>query len=117
MSITTKTTKSKKSAVKEDKSLYAGLMRLHILHEAEQQDVCGVWVMDHLREHGYDISPGTLYPMLHGLEKKGYLKSTKERVGKTMRRIYAITPQGISVLGDAKNKVWELFGDLFQPHK
>ena len=108
---------NKKYAVIEDKSLYAGLMRLHILHEAEQQEVCGVWVMDHLREHGYEISPGTLYPMLHGLEKKGYLKSTKERVGKTMRRIYAITPQGISVLGDAKDKVWELFGDLFQPHK
>jgi DNA-binding PadR family transcriptional regulator len=107
----------KKSTLTEDKSLYAGLMRLHILHEAEQQEVCGVWVMDHLREHGYDISPGTLYPMLHGLEKKGYLKSTKERVGKTMRRIYAITPQGVSVLGDAKNKVWELFGDLFQSHK
>ncbi|MCP4980695.1 MAG: helix-turn-helix transcriptional regulator [Gammaproteobacteria bacterium] len=107
--------KSKKPSFEEDKSLYSGLMRLHILHEAEQQDVCGVWVMDHLRKHGYDISPGTLYPMLHGLEKKGYLKSTKERVGKTMRRIYAITPCGVSVLGGAKTKVWELFGDLFHP--
>jgi len=106
-----------KNPIMEDKSLYAGLMRLHILHEAEQQEICGVWVMDHLRQHGYDISPGTLYPMLHGLEKKGYLNSTKERVGKTMRRIYAITPEGIAVLGDAKNKVSELFGDLFHPHE
>ena len=104
----------KEIAVTEDKGLYAGLMRLHILHEAEQQVVCGAWVTDQLRQHGYEISPGTLYPMLHGLEKKGYLSSTKERVGKTMRRLYAITPRGSSVLGDGKNKVRELFGDLFE---
>ena len=105
---------SNKTPLKEDKSLYAGLMRLHILHEAEQQVVCGAWVTDQLRQHGYEISPGTLYPMLHGLEKKGYLSSTKERVGKTMRRLYAITPRGSSVLGDGKSKVRELFGDLFE---
>ena len=89
-------------------------MRLHVLHEAKQQVVCGVWVMKQLRERGYEISPGTLYPMLHGLEKKGYLHSTKERVGKTMRRLYAITPEGIAVLGEAKGKVQYLFGDLFE---
>ena len=53
------------------------------------------------------------YPMLHGLERKGYLRSTKERVGKTMRRLYAITPKGRTVLGEAKGKVQHLFGDLF----
>ena len=71
----------------DDKGLYAGLMRLHILHHAAEQVVCGVWVMEELRRHGYEISPGTLYPMLHGLERKGYLQSNKERVGKTMRRL------------------------------
>ena len=98
----------------DDKGLYTGLMRLHILHEARQQVVCGVWVMEQLRQRGYEISPGTLYPMLHGLEKKGYLHSAKERVGKTMRRIYSITPEGITVLGEAKGKVRDLFGELFE---
>ena len=92
----------------------AGLMRLHILHEAQQQVVCGVWVMEQLRQRGYEISPGTLYPMLHGLERKGYLSSRKERVGKTMRRLYAITPDGGAVLGEAKGKVRDLFGELFE---
>ncbi len=104
----------KRSQTKDDKGLYAGLMRLHILHEAEQQVVCGVWVMEQLRQRGYEISPGTLYPMLHGLEKKGYLSSSKERVGKTMRRLYAITPEGSAVLGEAKGKVQDLFGELFE---
>ena len=46
----------KEIAVTEDKGLYAGLMRLHILHEAEQQVVCGAWVTDQLRQHGYEIN-------------------------------------------------------------
>ncbi len=95
-----------------DKGLYAGLMRLHILHHAAEQVVCGVWVMAELRRHGYEISPGTLYPMLHGLEQKGYLQSTKERVGKTMRRLYSITSEGESALSEAKEKVRELYGEM-----
>ena len=95
-----------------DKGLYAGLMRLHILHHAAEQVVCGVWVMEELRRHGYEISPGTLYPMLHGLERKGYLQSSKERVGKTMRRLYSITSEGKSALIEAKEKVRDLYGEL-----
>jgi DNA-binding PadR family transcriptional regulator len=95
-----------------DKGLYAGLMRLHILHHAAEQVVCGVWVMEELRQHGYEISPGTLYPMLHGLERKGYLQSTKERAGKTMRRLYSITSEGESALSEAKVKVRELYGEI-----
>ena len=101
----------------DDKGLYAGLMRLHILHHAAEQEVCGVWVKEELRRHGYEISPGTLYPMLHGLEKKGYLQSTKERVGKTMRRIYSITSTGETALGEAKEKVRELYGEVIAPPK
>ncbi|MFP6731274.1 MAG: helix-turn-helix transcriptional regulator [Alphaproteobacteria bacterium] len=99
----------------DDKGLYAGLMRLHILHHAAEQEVCGVWVMQELRRHGYEISPGTLYPMLHGLERKGYLHSTKERVGKTMRRLYSITSEGKTALGEAKEKVRDLYGELILP--
>ncbi|MFP6741489.1 MAG: helix-turn-helix transcriptional regulator [Alphaproteobacteria bacterium] len=98
----------------DDKGLYAGLMRLHVLHHAAEQVVCGVWVMEELHRHGYEISSGTLYPMLHGLESKGYLTSTKERVGKTMRRLYSITPEGKTALDEAKAKVNELFGELFE---
>ena len=99
----------------DDRGLYAGLMRLHILHHAAEQEVCGVWVMQELRRHGYEISPGTLYPMLHGLERKGYLHSTKERVGKTMRRLYSITSEGKTALGEAKEKVRDLYGELILP--
>lgn len=98
----------------DDKDLYAGLIRLHILHHAAEEPVYGGWVIEELRRHGYTISPGTLYPMLHGLERKGYLRSGKQREGKRLRRLYAITPEGRSALRGAREKVKELFGELFE---
>lgn len=59
---------------------------------------------------------GTLYPMLHGLEKKGYLTSRHERTGRRERRVYEITEQGRIALADAKTKVRELFGELIGSH-
>ncbi|HGT4724942.1 TPA: PadR family transcriptional regulator [Escherichia coli] len=58
-----------------DKDLYGGLIRLHILHHAAEEPVFGLGIIEELRRHGYEMSAGTVYPMLHGLEKKGYLTS------------------------------------------
>jgi len=99
-----------------DKDLYVGLIRLHVLHHASEQPVYGGWIIEELRRHGYRLSPGTLYPMLHGLERKGYLKSRQEGTGKRARRFYRITPKGRDALTDVKEKVKELFGELFEEH-
>ncbi len=96
-----------------DKDLYSGLIRLHVLHHAAERPIYGSWMIEELREHGYEISPGTLYPMLHGLARKGHLKVRQEGPGKRARRLYTSTRQGRAVLADAKGKVRELFGELF----
>ncbi|EIV4625252.1 PadR family transcriptional regulator, partial [Escherichia coli] len=93
-----------------DKDLYGGLIRLHILHHAAEEPVFGLGIIEELRRHGYEMSAGTVYPMLHGLEKKGYLTSRHERTGRRERRVYDITEQGRTALADAKTKVKELFG-------
>jgi len=98
----------------DDKDLYAGLIRLHVLHHADRAPIFGLWIIEELREHGYRLSPGTVYPMLHGMEKKGYLTSTEEREGRRIRRLYHITPAGRTALQEAKEKVQELFGELFE---
>ena len=73
--------------------------------------------------YGYDLSratglkSGTLYPILHGLERKGYLTSAEERVGARLRRVYQATPEGAVALATARQRVWELFGELFEPHR
>jgi len=97
-----------------DKDLYGGLIRLHILHHANHGPVFGLGIAEELRHHGYTISAGTLYPMLHGLEKKGYLASRQERNGRSVRRLYEITRKGRIQLTDARKKVRELFGELIE---
>ncbi len=53
-----------------DKDLYGGLIRLHILHHAAEEPVFGLGIIEELRRHGYEMSAGTVYPMLHGPKKR-----------------------------------------------
>ena len=98
----------------DDKDLYSGLIRLHILHHAAREPVFGLWMVEELGRHGYKLSTGTLYPILHGLERRGYLRSRVERQGKTSRRIYTATPAGKRALKAALGKVRELFRELIE---
>jgi DNA-binding PadR family transcriptional regulator len=95
--------------------LYSGLIRLHILHHAAEAPIFGLGIMEELARHGYHISPGTLYPVLHALEQQGYLKAADARGTRGARRIYRATPRGRRALADARAKVWELFSELFEP--
>jgi DNA-binding PadR family transcriptional regulator len=97
-----------------DRDLYSGMIRLHILHHAEDEAIFGAGMTDELARHGYKISPGTLYPILHSLEKRGYLKSKEQRSGKSARRLYEITASGRRALKTAKLRVRELFGELIE---
>ncbi len=98
----------------DDKDLYSGLIRLHILHHAVEEPIFGLAIMEELARHGYRLSAGTLYPLLHGLERKGYLKSSEELAGGRRRRVYRATRKGKNALAGAKEKVRELFGELFE---
>ena len=98
-----------------DQDLYSGLIRLHVLHHACQEPVFGLGMIKELRRHGYRIGPGTLYPLLHRLEQKRYLRSHKQVIGVKLRRCYSVTPAGRRALTDAKAKVSELFEELFEP--
>ncbi|MGC4055487.1 MAG: PadR family transcriptional regulator [Paludibaculum sp.] len=97
-----------------DRDLYSGLIRLHVLHHASEEPIFGLGMMEELARHGYRISPGSLYPILHGLEKKGYLRSKEVRNGKSLRKVYSATPAGKRALEGAKQKVRELFRELIE---
>jgi PadR family transcriptional regulator PadR len=103
-----------KVGIAVDRDLYSGLIRLHVLHHAVEEPVFGLGMIEELARHGYRISPGSLYPLLHGLEKKGYLRSTERRNGKSLRRIYRATPLGRRALAAAKDKVLELLSELME---
>jgi DNA-binding PadR family transcriptional regulator len=107
-------TKADDDALGADRDLYSGLIRLHVLHHAAEEPIFGLGMIEELARHGYRISPGSLYPLLHGLEKKGYLRAKDERNGKSLRKVYRATPLGRKALAAAKNKVRELFRELME---
>lgn len=98
----------------EGREFYSSLIRLHILHHAVQEPIFGLGIIEELARHGYKLSAGTLYPMLHDMERKGYLHSVEERSGRQLRKFYRATPLGKAMLEEAKGKVHELFGELFE---
>ncbi|MBK6742895.1 MAG: helix-turn-helix transcriptional regulator [Hydrogenophilales bacterium] len=97
-----------------DRKLLGGLVHLHILHHACHEPIFGVGIMEELARHGYKLSPGTLYPILHGLEKTGYLISSEQMVEGRIRRTYVATEAGMSALVFAKTRVRELYQELFE---
>jgi DNA-binding PadR family transcriptional regulator len=98
----------------DGREFYSSLIRLHILHHAAQEPIFGLGIIEELGRHGYKLSAGTLYPMLHDMERKGYLSSVEEKTGRQIRRFYQATELGKLRLDDAKQKVKELFGELFE---
>jgi len=103
-----------KSETAADRDLYSGLIRLHVLHHAVEGPIFGLGMIEELARHGYRISPGSLYPLLQSLKKKGYLQSTEERNGKSLRRVYTATRLGRKALAASKSKVRELFHELVE---
>ena len=56
------------------REILLGFWKVHILHHAAEGPVVGQWILNELRSHGYEVSPGTLYPMLRRMEERGWLR-------------------------------------------
>ena len=89
----------------EHRDLLSGLVQMHVLHHAAQEEIYGSWMIDELATHGYRLSPGTLYPMLHRMVDNGYLTARSERDGRTVRKFYSATAKGREGLALAQERV------------
>ena len=59
--------------------------------------------------HTFDLKSGTLYPILHSLEKNDYVESYEERAGNDrIRKYYHITDKGRTVLNE-KHEEWNIY--------
>jgi DNA-binding PadR family transcriptional regulator len=96
------------------RNFFLGFIKIHILHHAAKEPVYGLWFIEELKKHGYDISPGTLYPILHSLEEDNLLESHQETVGGKVRKYYKITLEGRSALNEAKEKIKELVSEVME---
>ncbi len=93
--------------------LFRGLIRLHVLYHAARETIFGQAIIDELGRQGYRLSPGTIYPILHGLERDGLLRSREVRNEGRVRRTYVATAAGRSALRETKLKLRELFREIF----
>lgn len=89
-----------------------GAVRLHILHHADEDEVHGAWLTKELAGHGYEISPGTLYPTLHRLEAEGLLMSRQVVVDGRARRVYRATAAGRAALAEDRRALRELAREI-----
>lgn len=96
--------------------LLQGFMRLHVLYHADKEPTCGADLMEELRHHGYDVGPGTLYPMLRDMLEAGYLTRSPETVNGKQRKNYRATARGKKLLAAARDKVRELVSEIIDDH-
>jgi len=94
------------------RDLLLGFVKIHVLYHASQKPVYGVGIQAELDRHGYKLSPGTLYPLLHNLEAGELLDRDERVVDGKVRKYYKITPQGRLVLREARKKAVELVDEV-----
>jgi PadR family transcriptional regulator, regulatory protein PadR len=88
--------------------------KVHILHHASEEAIHGQWVLTELRRHGYDISPGTLYPLLHRMVRHGWLRRRKTPAhgGPRARIDYRLTAIGREALAQVRAQLEELYREV-----
>ena len=95
----------------EHHDLLAGFIRLHVLHHAAEHEIYGLWMIEELARHGYRLSPGTLYPILARMARRGWLRAAEPTRSKAAR-VYRLTPRGHEILTQLLASLDELYGEV-----
>jgi len=94
------------------RSFLQGMVELFVLQRAEKEPVYGVSLHKALHDLGYAISPGSLYPLLHSLEKKRLLRCHIHEVGGRIRKYYELTKEGRSCLAAVRQDLAGLVEEI-----
>jgi len=94
------------------RKLFLGFIQVHILYHASKGPVYGVFMIEELKRHGYKVSAGTIYPILHSMVNEGLLSVEKKVVNGKLRKYSTITSKGEKVLQEAQEKAEELIREL-----
>ncbi|HJU04474.1 MAG TPA: PadR family transcriptional regulator [Nitrospiraceae bacterium] len=96
------------------RQFFLGFIRIHILYHAAAESICGVDLSEELGRHGYRLSPGTLYPILHSLNAAGYLRCRSDFHAGRRRKQYRITAAGRIALDRARKQISELVEEVME---
>src|SRR4030042_5944511 len=88
------------------REILLGFWKAHILYHASKEPLVGQWMLRELLRHGYEVSPGTLYPLLARMEERGWLECrTDPRGGLRSRKEYSLTRKGQGVLSLVRKQI------------
>lgn len=96
------------------RKMFLAFMRIHILHHAKKEEFFGLWMIEELKTHGYEVSSGTIYPILHSMESDGILSSREKTIEGKVRKYYSLTKKGEKVLEEVKKKTQELSQEIME---
>lgn len=94
-----------------DKSMISGSTSMLVLRLLEEGDLYGYQMIERLRERSnyvFELKAGTLYPLLHGMEEKGFLTSYEQEEGGKVRKYYHLTRDGKKALKE-KEEEWNTY--------
>jgi DNA-binding PadR family transcriptional regulator len=100
-----------------DREILLSFWKVHILHHAGEEPIHGQWIITELRRHGYEISPGTLYPLLQRLVRRGWLNVTAQGAGRRSRKDYRLTSKGKAVLKHIRAQIQELYEEVVEENE
>ena len=93
------------------RDFYLGIIKLYILSHATAAPIFGLELIRALQAHGYTLSPGTLYPLLHRLETEGYLQLRPQTVNGKVRKYYVATSKGKAAWAAARAQARDLLAE------
>lgn len=99
------------------RNLYHGFIRIHIIYHAAEDKICGIEIIRELKRHGYDVSPGTIYPILHKMAQDRLLTHHSEIVNGKRCIYYKATSKGKKLLEQARVKIKELYDEVILNEK
>jgi len=96
-----------------EREVLLAFWKVHILHHAGEEAIIGQGILRELRRHGYEVSPGTLYPILARMQERGWLRCRVDpRGGPRARKEYTLTREGREVLAQIRKQIEELYTEV-----
>ncbi len=96
------------------KDFFLGFIKIHILYHTSKRPFYGQELKDELEEHGYTMSYGTLYPILHRLCSEGCIEKEEINVEGKIRKYYSATERGKEILEHAKIRIREMVDEVME---
>src|SRR5688572_14425766 len=96
-----------------DRDFLRGFVKLYTLWRAGRGEVYGLEIMEEMRELGFRLSPGTLYPALRALLKEGDVRMTQRIVKGKVRKCYRATAKGRKEFKEVRERLLVLMRKVF----